>query len=197
MKKLLYLFFAFTFIFFTSCEKEELEDENIEIVDSNAVSEQDTISIYGKFLLLSGKMYVTNLETNQKVVYNHFDESKTTSSLDYYGSNYKIEDLEQNVTTWEFTPPPFVPGDGEFILNNDTLDPYGFHVTKSNWTIVEHALTGYNGITKKMGGSAKPLHGYLVDKADSTVVFRLHEDYANISGYNCKYVSELMFKKIK
>lgn len=197
MKKLFYLFFAFTFIFLTSCEKEPLDDENIGIVDPNTISEDDTTSVYGKFLLLSGKMYITNLETNQKTVYNHFDAVKTTSSLNYYGSTYDIEELEQNVTTWEITPPPHVPGDGEFILNNDTLDPYGFHVTKSNWTIVEHALTGNYGITLKMGGSARPLYGYLISKADSTVMFRLQEDYANIGGYNCKYVSELMFKKLK
>ena len=196
MKRLFYLFFAFLFIFFTSCEKEELEDENIEVVDPYAISEEDTISIYGKFLLLSGKMYVTNLETNEKKVYNHFDAVKTTSSLRYSGSQYEIEDLTQNITTWEITPPPYVPGNGEFILNNDSLNPYGFHVTKSNWTIVEHSLTGNYGITQKMGGSSRPLYGYLLDKADSTVVFRLHEGYENIGGYNCRYVSELVFKKL-
>ena len=197
MKKLFYLFLAFASIFFVSCEKEELEPDYYDVSDEPTVSEDDTVSIYGKFVLLSGKMYIHNLETNQKTAYNHFDAVKTTSSLNYYGSIYDIEKLEQNVTTWEITPPPYVPGNGTFILNNDTLNPYGFHVTKSNWTIIEHPLSGSYGITVKMGGSARPLNGYLISKADSTVMFKIQEDYANIGGYNCKYVNELMFKKIK
>tara|TARA_R100001015_G_C4634558_1_gene201276 strand:- start:244 stop:825 length:582 start_codon:yes stop_codon:yes gene_type:complete len=193
MKRLFYLFFTIFILFFTSCEKEPLFEEPQE---QFGVPEEDTLSLYGKYLLLSGKMYVTNLETNQKTVYNHFDSVKTTSTLRYFGSIYNIEEIEQNVTTWEFKAPPFIPGTGEFILNNDTLDPYGFKVTNYNWTITEHPLTNTSGITQKIGGSARPIYGYLLNKADSTVMFRLHEEYQAINGQNCKYVSELKFKKI-
>ena len=191
MKKYFYLFiilFSFTLV---SCEKEELEDDQ-PVEEVNTI-EDDTIRIYGKYLLLSGKMYVTNLVTNEKIVYDHFDANKTVSSLRYGGSQYEIEDIEKNVTTWEITPPPHVPGYGEFILNGDVVEPYGFYVTRSNWTIVEHPNTQ----TQQIGGSSRPLDGYLVNKSDSTVVFRLQETYENINGYNSKYVSELTFKKIK
>ena len=197
MKKLMYIFLGLFVIFLTSCEKEPLYDENNTTEESFGIPESDTLSLHGKYLLISGKMYITNLETNQKTVYNHFDSTKTTSTLRYFGSIFDIEDLEQNVTTWEFRKPPYIPGTGDFILNNDTLNPYGFKVTTYNWTIIEHPLTGTSGITQKIGGSAKPLFGYLLNKADSTVMFRLHEEYQAINGYNCKYVNELKFKKIK
>ena len=177
MKKLFYIFLLLSFIFLTSCEKEPLYDENNATEELFGIPEEDTLSLHGKYLLLSGKMYITNLENNQKTVYNHFDATKTTSTLRYFGSIYDIEDIEQNVTTWEFRKPPYVPGTGDFILNNDTL-------------------TGSSGITQKMGGSARPIFGYLVNKADSTVMFRLHEEYQAINGHNCKYVSELKFKKL-
>ena len=196
MKKLIYIFLGLFIIFVSSCEKEPIYDDSNYEEEVSTISEDDTLSLHGKYLLLSGKMYITNLETNQKTVYNHFDDVKNISTLRYFGSIYGIETLEQNVTTWEFINPPYIPGTGEFILNNDTLNPYGFKVTTYNWTIIEHPLTGTSDITQKMGGSARPIFGYLLNKADSTVMFRLHEEYQAINGYNCKYVSELKFKKI-
>tara|TARA_R100000908_G_C3750970_1_gene145557 strand:- start:757 stop:1338 length:582 start_codon:yes stop_codon:yes gene_type:complete len=193
MKKFIYLFLLYLGLFLTSCEKEPLEDETIEITDIS----NDTISVYGKYRLISGKMYITNLVTNEKKVYNHFGPGKNTSSLRYSGTQYPIEEIIKDVTTWEITPPPNVPGHGEFILNDDYINPYGFNVTRHNWSVVEHPLTGTGDITQKMGGSAKPLEGYLLSKADSTVVFTLQQGYENIGGYNSTYLSELTFKMIQ
>lgn len=194
MKRFFYHFLILLTFLLVSCQKEELEPQ---ITPQTNDSKIDTVSIYGKYLLLSGKMYVDNMETYQKTVYNHFDNTKQTSSLRYGGSYYPIEDLIQNVTTWEIIQPPTIPGYGEFILNDDQKDPYGFNVTRSNWTIIEHPLTHSYGITQKMGGNAKPLSGYLISKADSTVMFRIHNGTTNINGYNCRYFSELKFKKLK
>ena len=195
MKKYFYLFSLLFTIVLTSCEKEPLEEEVF--VDPYAIAPSDTTRITGTYLLLSANMYITNLETYDRAVYSHFDSSKTTSSIRYSGSQFPIETITQNVTTWEIKEPPYVPGYGEFILNNDTLDLYGFYATKSNWTIIEHPLTGTNGITQKIGGSAKPIQGHLISKADSTVMFTTQEAYESINGYNVKYLTELTFKKIK
>lgn len=191
MKKYFYLFILLFAITLTSCEKEPLEEETP--IDYS-IAPSDTTRITGTYVLLSGKMYITNLETYDRAVYSHFDSSKTTSSLRYSGSQYPIEDLVQNVTTWEIQEPPYTPGYGEFILNNDTVNPYGFYVTKSNWTIVEHPSRDSG---QQMGGSARPLQGHLISKADSTVMFTMQEGYESIDGYNVKYISELTFKKIK
>ena len=132
MKKFIYLFLLSFGLLLTSCEKEPLEVETSEIIDIT----NDTINLYGKYRLISGKMYITNLVTNDRKVYNHFGPGKNTSSLRHGGSQYPIEEIIRGVTTWEITPPPNVPGLGEFILNDDYTNPYGFNVTRHNWTIV-------------------------------------------------------------
>lgn len=190
MKKFIYLFLLSFGLFLTSCEKEPLETETHEIIDIT----NDTTSLYRKYILISGKMYVTNLVTNERKVYDHFGPGKNTSSLRYSGTQYPIEEIIKGVTTWEITPPPNVPGHGEFILNNDYANPYGFNVTRHNWTIIEHPSSVSNA--QQMGGSARPLEGYLLSKVDSTVVFTLQQGYENIDGYNSTYLSELTFKII-
>ena len=194
MKYLFYLLLVSLSIF--SCQKDNLSENNVTNTEISADNSNDTISIQGTFLLISCKMYIHNLETNEKIYYNHFDNIKLKSSLNYEGSNYDIEKLEKNKTTWQFTLPNYLPGYGEFILNGDKNNPYGFYMTKSNWAIVEHPLSNTNNITVKMGGSSKPLLAHLIDKNERTVMFIIHEDYANINGYNCTYISELKFKKI-
>ena len=194
MKRLFYIFLPIFLILTFSCQKEEVTTyPNQEIFQTKP----DTVSLYGKYILLSGKMYIDNMETYQKTVYNHFSGSKTTSSLRYGGSFFPFEDIIQNVTTWEIIGPTTPSGHGEFILNNDANDPYGFYITRSNWSIVEHPLTNTNGITQKLGGSSRPISGYLLNKIDSTVIFRIQTGTGNINGYNCRYFSELKFKKLK
>jgi len=144
-------------LFFVSCKKETIEP----IDTQETVESTDEIRLYGEWLLLDAKMYIENLETHERTVYNHFDSIKTTSSLRYSGSLYEIEDIEQNVTVWGIKQPNFVPGHGDFILNYDTIQPYGFYVTNSNWSIVEHPLS-YNNGGPQIGGSSRPLEAVIL-----------------------------------
>ena len=190
MKKFFYILLALT-LTFTSCKKETLELANTEEV---LVDEE--LRIYGKYVLLSGEMLVTNLELNIKTSYNHFDVNKSISSLRYSGSQLEFETIEQNVTTWEFYEPNSVPGFGEFILNGDTINPMGFYVTTSNWTIVEHP-TSTTASEMQLGGSSRPIEGYVEDVDQNIVVIYVQDAYESIDGYNCKYYSELRFQKIE
>lgn len=193
MKTLFYLILGL-FLILTSCKKEEIEPISQEVEETTQID--DEIRLYGKWVLLDAKMYIENLETHEKTVFNHFDENKTTSSLRYSGSMYEIEDIEQYVTTWGFKQPNYVPGYGEFILNDDTTQPYGFYVTKSDWTIVEHPLTN-SGDDMQLGGSARPIEAYVLSYNDSIVNFYVQLAYENIGGWNCKYFTEMTMQKIE
>ena len=191
MKKFYYFILIFA-LFFVSSQKESITPtETQKVVDTT----KEEIRLYGEWLLLDAKMYVENIETHEKTVFNHFDANKTTSSLRYSGSLYEIEDIEQNITVWGFKQPNFVPGNGEFILNRDTIQPYGFYVTKSNWTIVEHPLAYMNG-GNQIGGSARPIEALIVNYKENIVNFYVQMAYENIDGWNCKYFNELTMIKI-
>lgn len=193
MKTLFYLILGL-FLTFTSCKKEEITPNTNGIEESSQIDGE--IRLYGKWVLLDAKMYIENMETHEKTVFNHFDEGRTISSLRYSGPIYEIEVIEQYVTTWAFKQPKYVPGYGEFILNNDTIQPYGFYVTKSDWTIVEHPLSdNYDGMG--LGGSARPIESYVVDYDDSIVNFYVQLAYENIDGWNCKYFTEMTMQKIE
>lgn len=196
MKKFLYILAILLSLSlsFTSCTKEEFVP--VEQITEDTIPSDPELRIYGKYVLLSGKMYITNLETGEKTKFDHFGPNKDYSSLRYSGSMYDFEDLEQNITTWEFYAPAQVPGYGEFVLNGDSLDPYGFYVTKNNWTIVEHPLTN-NMEDIKLGGSARPISGYVEDYDEQIVVVYVQDAYENINGWNCKYYSALRFRKIE
>ncbi len=190
MKKFFYILLAFT-LTFTSCKKETLE-----LATQEEVVVQEDLRIYGKYVLLSGEMFVTNLETNEKTSYNHFDPNKTMSSLRYSGSQVDFETIEENVTTWEFYQPNTVPGYGEFVLNGDSINPMGFYVTNSNWTIVEHP-TASSASDMQLGGSSRPIEGYVEDFDQNIVVIYVQDAYESINGYNCSYYSALRFQKIE
>jgi hypothetical protein len=190
MKKILILLLVSLSIGFASCEKQTLTPTQEQVETAGTI--ENEVSIYGEWLLVDGKMYMENLETGQLVVLNHFDPTKTVSSLRYSGIMFAIEEIEINVTTWTFIAPPSVPGIGEFWLNSDSLAPYGFNVTNSNWTIIEHPST-IDPSDMKLGGSARPISAYIVD---GEVKFYVHEAYESINGVNWKYFSELTFQKI-
>jgi hypothetical protein len=188
MKSLIYLI-VLSHLFLFSCQK-----ENIEPTTPPAEAKQE-IGLYGKWLLIGGTMYIENLETNKKVKYSHFGSNRPVSSLNYNGINFNIELLEINVTTWSFYRPPLVPGFGRFALNNDTLNLYGFYVTKNNWTIMENPQSTIS--TMQMSGSAKPIYAEIFNFSDSIVNFYIQEAYTPINNQNCRYISELKFKKIE
>lgn len=188
MKKIILLLFV---LLSFSCEKQELPEVSKPKVEELPI----TISYQGKWLLVDGKMYVSNLETNEKKVYNHFNINKTISSLRYYGSLFEFENLEVNKTTWTFISPNFIPGVGEFILNEDTLKKFGFNVTKNFCSIIEHPKSNLNNL--QLGGSARPIRAFIRNHEDKSVYFYVQEAYISIDGYNCKTINELVFKKIE
>tara|TARA_Y100000389_G_scaffold82433_2_gene79037 strand:- start:2703 stop:3281 length:579 start_codon:yes stop_codon:yes gene_type:complete len=190
MKNLFHILLL-SFIVLTSCKKEEPLQPIQEVEEST-----EEVRIYGKWLLLDATMYVENLETHEKTSFSHFDANKSKSSLRYSGSMYDFEDIEQYETTWEFYPPSYVPGYGEFIFNSDTIQPYGFYVTRSEWTIVEHPLTN-NTNDMLLGGSARPIEAYMYDYNDSIVNFYVQNAYENIDGWNCTYFTEMRMQKIE
>jgi hypothetical protein len=99
MKKFLLIFLIASLVF-TSCTKEEIKPINQRLEDAG--TNEEGILIYGEWKLLSGKMYVHNLETNQNTVYDHFDATKTTSSLRYGGSQFEFDTIIKDSTTWTF-----------------------------------------------------------------------------------------------
>lgn len=135
-------------------------------------------------------MYMENLETGEKTVYEHFDDTKTVSSLRYEGQMFEFERIVVDSTVWSFISPDHIPNMGEFWLNYDSLNPYGFNLTTSNMSIVEWS-TG----PTQLGGSSRPLSAYLSDYSDNSVNFYVQETYESIGGVNYKYFSELTFVK--
>lgn len=193
MKKLSLIFGLLVLVFLSSCTKEDVKPISEEVNDAGLINEE--IRLYGKWLLLDATMYIENLETGQKTSYAHFDANKTVSSLRYDGALFNFEVIEQNVTTWSFYQPPHVPGFGEFVLNGDTLNPMGFYVTKSEWSIVEHPTA--NASNMQLGGSSRPIEAYIQDYSNNIVNFYVQISYESINGYNCKYFTEMRMKKIQ
>lgn len=195
MKKILLVLFSLAVIAFASCKKEYVEpktDTSQETIDTT----KQVISIYGKWKLLDGYMYVENLATGTKTRYSHFSATQNFSSLRYGGAIYNIETIEKGMTTWEFTNPNKIPGYGKFILNSDATKLYGFYVTNNNWTIVEDPSVT-NASQMNLGGSSRPVRAYIANYAQNTCKFYVEETYENINGYNCKYFNELLFQKIQ
>ncbi len=188
MKKFLFIFLA-TSLFLTSCKKEEIKPIN-QTVEAPT---EEGIVIYGKWKLLSGKIYIHNLETNQNTVYDHFDATKTTSSLRYSGSEFEFETIIKDSTTWAFIAPPNYQGYGEFWLDNDSIQPYGFYVLDDFWSIIEHPTA--TASTTQLGGSSRPLTAVVKSYSNKTVEFKVEEVYESINGYNCRYYSVLTFQK--
>ena len=191
MKALFYIFISLNIVF-TSCKKEEGLKTNDEQIEELGTIEEG-ILLYGEWKLVSGKMYIENMETGERTVYDHFGPNKSTSSLRYSGAQFEIEMIEQNVTTWEFIAPPNWQGYGEFILDGDTLQPYGLYILESNWSIVENPTA--TASTMQLGGSSRPLQAVVTDYNTQQVAFTIQEAYESIDGYNCNYYSELIFQK--
>lgn len=190
MKNLFYILLALT-LTFTSCKKESLTPVQNEVIEAGTIEEG--ILIYGEWKLVSGKMYIENMETGSNVVYDHFGPNKTTSSLRYSGAEFEFETIEQNVTTWTFIAPPNYTGYGEFWIDSDSIQPYGLYILNDNWSVVEHPTA--TASTTQLGGSARPLLAEVVDYDSQTVTFIVQEAYESIDGYNSNYYSELTFQK--
>jgi len=175
-----------------SCDKEPLYIPCTETYPTtqNPGSYTGENLIDGCWLLEDGEMYMENLETNELIKLPHFNNGDT-SSLRYGGSIYDFENLVKNYTSWCFYLPSNVPGMGDFVLNNDTLLPYGLSVTNNNLTVTEPLVGSY----LLLGGSGRPVLYNILDLENKIIVIHIQETYKNINGYNYKYHSKLKFKK--
>ena len=178
----------------SSCVKEDycpLPPEPV--VETGHVHNHSCYKLWGRWKLIGAEMYLTNLSTTQEWSEDLF-EYDNINSLRYSGPMYDFEVIEKNVTVWRFKRPYSVPGVGEFILNSDTLNPYGLNVTTSNYTIIEHPTTD-NENDLLLGGSSRPIQPYF-DGDCHILQVTVQETYENINGYNHRYHTILKFKKI-
>jgi len=189
MKKLLNLFILLATL--TSCEKEMFYIE----CDNTYPTTQDTTSfipvgeLEGEWLLKDAIMYVTNLDmdiTDSILLF----VSSTTNSLRYGGSYYDFEDISKDETTWLFNYPQNTPGVGLFILDGDSISPYGLNVTYNNITVLENMVG-----PQQMGGSSRPIHYKMLNLQNTLVSMEVQHSYENINGYNSYYYTKLKFKK--
>lgn len=188
MRNLIYGLLILTFI---SCKKDVITPTTA----NEVVTPVDSLKLDGEFILVSGKMYLDNLEDGSKIVYNHFDITKSRSSLRYGGSIIPFEDIIKDTTTWSFYFPKTYPNIGKFVLNEDTLNPLGLNVTAHNLTIIESpsATTG----STQLNGSARPIDIVLYDAKLKLIKIYVQEQYMSIGNSNYKAFNELVFKQIK
>ena len=153
-----------------------------------------TVSRWGKFLIIDAVMYVDNHETGEKLVFNHFDDNKTVSSLRWDGVEFDIELIEKDVTTYSFwSTPTGGNGMGRFVLNDDTTKHYMVNYMGSFTSIIEDPTHG----EQNMGGSARPFSGQTISKEDNTISIQIQEMEGSIGGYNCHYWTQLTLRKIE
>jgi hypothetical protein len=196
-----YIFLILLLAFF-SCKKEEpIVDtpESVVIDDSwdlfygkdKVVKGQPTPN-HVKWLLVGGTMYMENLMTGYKIKYNHFDGVRLFSSLRYSGYEYDIEVLEVGKTTWQFRYGKYKTK--EFVLNNDTLHPYGYNESASFRSIIELSTSKPEDL--KLGGSARPFNVWTKDYDAGLIEVKIQEGYEGIDGYNWRYFTVLTFKLV-
>jgi hypothetical protein len=191
-----FLFIGTFLLLLTSCQPDAVlptDTYPTGLGSMTAVDSGPTVSMWGRFKLISGVMYVDNRETNERLVFNHFNSTKHVSSLRWGGSLFDIENIEENVTTYSFYQPMSYPGYGKFVLNDDPTKRYAVYFVGSNKTIVEDPIYTGNVL---MGGSSRPFSGQTVDYANGIIRIQIQEMEGSINGYNCHYWSELTFQKV-
>jgi len=190
MRNLLYILLVFVFC---SCEK------NYPLIDCDSPypTTQDTTPIVhvefmeGNWLLLDGVMFMDNLDLNTSTTQHHFSGGPT-SSLRYDTPLYGFEAIVRYETTWCFDFPNTIPGVGSFILNYDSLTPYGLNVHNSYLTVIEPV----NGTQLLLGGSSRSITVKTTDYDNEIMELLVQESYQQINGYDCRYYTILTFKKI-
>ena len=151
------------------------------------------ISRWGKFVITDAVMYVENKETGVKTVYQHFSPTKSRSSLRWDGSQFDIENIIKDTTTYSFWSPIGSTGTGKFVLNSDTTKFYSVQYMGMNSSIIEDPLHGQ----QNLGGSARPYSGQTISLSNKTIAIEIEEVEASIGGQNCKYWTQLTLKKIQ
>ena len=193
MKRFIYLLFLILGVTFTSCKKEDIQPTQpaIEIAPS--------VELSGKWLLVGGEMYVSNLTTDSDSVYSHFGPNKTVSSLRFMESpNFDIESIEINQTTWSFYDPQNVGGFGEFVLNDNNSNPYAIEFSFAGGQVTPKAIIPNPNNTSGNQLSRMVLMGFeAYDVANNVWVFYVYNATTSHNGCNYEYFSALKFKKIQ
>ena len=175
-----------------SCEKDLVEYNNSNVpLDSGDVG--PVLSINGEWLLISGRMYLKEMEgAYESVKYDHFGIGKSSSSMRYGGSLYRIEELYEDSTIWDFDINEY--GGGVFILDRDSSSAYNIQAGNyGSWRITENMNMN---IPQKMGGSAKPFSAYINDFDNRIIDVIINEMSTGIDGINYTYHNVLQFKKL-
>jgi hypothetical protein len=193
MKKLVIILTALISLTLFSCRKEIVEPD----LGPNRVAYPDFEEQYSidnkTYVLIGGKLYMENVETGEKVVYDHFGDGKNVSGMRAGNYEYEIEKLELYETTWGFYSPDRL----EFRLNGDSLDPYEIQETSFSKSIIEHSQASVDGpITIKMGGSAKPFTMGVIDKENEIIRIYINEAYIDMDGEQWTYFNELDFQLV-
>lgn len=193
MKKTFVLFAVLLSL--VSCRKEVIYPTDQLPSNVPSVNSSPRVSAWGKFLITDAKLYVEDHETGIKTVYNHFGPNKDTSSLRWGGSEFDIETIIRNQTTYSFWKPAGSTGTGygDFVLNGDTSKHYAVYYIGSNTTIVEDPVNPQ----ELLGGSSRPFSGQTISYADSTVAIEIEEMEGSINGHNCHYWTQLTLQKIE
>ena len=184
MKTLILISLIFITLF--SCKKDNITPT------STTVIKKDTLSMWGKWKLIDGNMYLTNFDTGENTYYSHFGIGRSKSSLRMGGSLFAIEDIIKDTTTYEFRPPVNGGTMGSFYLNNDKV-PYGLNCLSNYITIVENSNSL---ITPRMGGSARPIKLYVRNFNSKTAYLQIETINQSINGYNCEYFNYIVIQKI-
>jgi len=193
MKKYI-LFLGVLVITLASCKKEPLVYPSDQYGAKTVADLRDTgVCMWGKFLIIDAKIYINNSETGSKTVLNHFGVNKSRSSMRWGGSEFDIETIIKDTTTFSIYAPPMIPGYGKFVLNGDTTKHYAVYHTIGYQSIVEDPL--YK--EQNMGGSARPYYGFTIDKPNKIITIHIQEMEGSINGYNCHYWTELTLKQIE
>jgi hypothetical protein len=196
MKRLAIILTAFISLTLFSCKKEYVEPD----LGPNRVCYYDVVdttegyTIDNKtYVLIDAKLYMENVETGEKVVYDHFGDGENVSGMKAGKYDYEIEKLEQFETTWGFYSPDRL----ELYLNGDTLDPYEIEQNSFSNRIIEHSEASTNGpVTVKMNGSAKPFTMGVIDKANGVIRIYINEAYITIDNEQWTYFNELDFQEV-
>jgi len=186
MKYILFLLLTTALL---SCEKAEIKYNDI---TETVELDPNELTLEGTWRLIGGKMYITNLDNNNKTRYDHFSSTKKYSSMRWGGSKYRIEELFVDSTLWTFRKYSQSQY-GKFYLNGDSINNYEFQTTSYGNRINESMNTD---VPVKMGASSKPFRAYLDDPTLKTIDIKVHEAYMNDNGNNFVYYNILKFEKI-
>lgn len=165
--KLLFLFTFLTIIF--SCEKVE----PVETPENNVITNQTEYPLMGiTWVLSDGRIYVENMDNNDKLYYDHFGQNQNISVLNPFdGAQVPLDTLVQDFTTWNF-------GSSNFTLNG--LSSYGL---AGNTTSIN-----VNGLEN---GSSRTI--VVLELTDSKLTVQVGEGYASDGTTNYHYFSTLTF----